>query len=110
MSPVGAMRERLQLQQEVRTNDTGGGAALTWQTIATLWGQVEPMRGSENKQAQKLTATDTYKIIMRTSTSLVVTTAMRFVWEGRILNIRDIRDVKTRQRFLEIIAEEGVAL
>lgn len=108
MSIVGAMRNVLSLQQESRVADTGGGAALSWTTIATLWASVEPLRGSETVQAEKLTGVITHKIIVRDE--ITITAAMRFLWGSRIFNIRSIRNVGERGRFLEILAEEGVAL
>jgi len=107
MSLLGNMRHVLSLQQETRTPDTAGGAALGWTTVATLWASVEPLRGTEDTLAEKLTGVITHKILVRDEAT--ITAAMRFLWGSRIFNIRSIKNIEECGRFLEILAEEGVA-
>lgn len=107
MKKIGDMRQRLALQQEVRTADTGGGASLSWSTIKTIWAEVMPVSAREDMQGEKLSGRTTHKIITRYDSG--ITTDMRLLLGARIFNIRGVRNVEERGRFLEIIAEEGVA-
>lgn len=102
------MRQRVTLQQESRTPDTAGGASLSWVDVATLWAEVTPFPGSEALQAQKLTGSALYRVVLRYKDA--VTADMRLVFKGRVLNIRSLRNVGERDRRLEIMAEEGVAV
>lgn len=104
---IGPLRQRLYLQQESLGADTGGGGALSWTTIATLWAAVEPFSGKEALQAGRISGSITHRIRLRYDSS--VTTAMRFLWGSRVFNIRDIRNINERNRVMEILAEEGVA-
>ena len=108
MSAIGEFRERVSVQQEVRVADTGGGATLTWSEVATPWAAIEPMTGRENVQEEGVTGVGSYKIYMRAEIN--VTTAMRVVWGTKILNIRSVRSLEARDRLLEILAEESVAV
>lgn len=108
MSAIGEFRERIFLQQEAWMGDTGGGRMLSWEEVAELWAAIEPLSGKENIQGEKVTGAQLYRVRFRYEEN--VRTAMRIVWDGRILNIRSIRHVEARGRLLEIIAEEGVAV
>jgi SPP1 family predicted phage head-tail adaptor len=108
MSAIGEFRERISLQQEVRLGDSGGGAMVNWEEVAELWAAVEPLSGRENIQGEKISAVQSYRVRFRCEE--YVRTAMRMVWQERVLNIRSIRHVDARGRLLEIIAEEGVAV
>ena len=44
---IGLLHERLTLETPVRTPDGGGGAIVTWQTVAELWARVRPISGDE---------------------------------------------------------------
>ncbi|HVY13511.1 MAG TPA: phage head closure protein [Alphaproteobacteria bacterium] len=108
MSAIGEFRERVSLQQEARTPDTGGGAALSWEEVAQVWAAVEPLSGREDVQAEGVSGRAVYRLRFRCGVE--VTPAMRVVWRGKILNIRSLRNVDARDRLMEVTAEEGVAV
>jgi SPP1 family predicted phage head-tail adaptor len=109
MTAIGALRQRLVLQQESRVADTGGGASLSWTSVATLWAEVTPLSGKENIQGEKVSGVLTHKIRVRYHASITVSPATRFLWGARVFNIRAVRNIEERGRILEILAEEGVA-
>lgn len=107
MTHIGRMRHRITLQQEARTADTGGGATLGWDDVATLWAEITPVSGSEVRQADQLVGSITHRIHVRYMGT--ITTAMRFMMGTRVFNIRSIKNMDERGRMMDILAEEGVA-
>ncbi|MGD9538546.1 MAG: phage head closure protein [Alphaproteobacteria bacterium] len=106
----GSLRERVRLEREVRTADTGGGAQTSWAPLdhaPTVWARVEPLTGQELVQAMRLQARLTHKVTMRWRDD--VTAAMRLVWGTRILNVRAVLNPDERRRYLELYCEEGAA-
>lgn len=108
MKNIGVMRVRLTLQQESLAPDTGGGNSLSWSNIGIYWAELAPLSGREDVQGEKLTGRLTHRISMRAE--VAVTTAMRFLYGVRTFNIRSVKNVEERGRFLDILAEEGAAI
>lgn len=62
---AGKMRHRIVIEQSARAADDMGQAIETWTTYATLWANVEPLRGRELFAAQAANSEATIKITMR---------------------------------------------
>ena len=62
---AGRLRHRLNLQQQVETQDSLGGAIITWTTTATVWGGVEALSGSEKFMADQVQSSLQVRIIIR---------------------------------------------
>ncbi len=109
---IGEMRQRLILQKESRSEDGGGGAALSWTTVATVWASIEPVRAYEKVTGEKPVGSITHRITTRYEAAISPQpdAAMRFIWGSRTFNIRGVRNSSERNRFLLIDAEEGVAV
>lgn len=104
---IGDLRHRITLQQAVDTPDAGGGSARSWQDIATLWAEIEPLSGNEKIHAMAVTATQKYRLRLRYRGD--ITPAQRFVRDGQILNILAVRDRDERRRWLECLCESATA-
>ena len=101
---------RIVVQAANSTGDGMGGEISTWDTpttVATLRASVEPLRGSERFRAQQLESPVTHKITTRYKAG--IKPEHRISFKGRIFNIRTVINVDEESRFLEIMAEEGVA-
>ena len=105
---IGAMRQRVTLQQESQTADGAGGYALNWTDVATVWAEIEPMSGREIRFARRLEARLSHVIALRYRSD--ITTAMRVSYDGRLFNIRAITNIGERDRITKLYCEEGVAL
>lgn len=105
---IGRLRQRLTLQRESGTPDAGGGYALGWVDLATVWGAVEALTGRERLQAAALESTVTHRMLLRARTD--IDAAMRVVWRGRAFNIRAHLDRTGRDRLTELLVEEGGAV
>jgi len=108
---AGSLRHRLILQARSPVSDGGGGqAGDPWAaavTVATVWGGIMPLNGTERLRAMKLESQVTHRIAIRFR--MGVTGGMRVVFGARTFNIRAVVDVGERHRMLELLCEEGVA-
>ena len=108
---IGALRHRLILQAESPIADGGGGQGSDpWAspaTVATVWGRVEPIGGTERLRAMRLEGHVTHRVTIRHRAG--VTAGMRVRFDVRVLNIRAVIDVGERGRILELLCAEGVA-
>lgn len=104
---IGKLRQRLILQGRVESVDAGGGVALSWSDIAEVWAEVTPQAGVEAVQAMHLGGSMRSRVRLRYRPD--VNSERRFLFKGRTLNIRSVRDIEERGRWLECICEAGVA-
>ena len=107
---IGKLRHRLTIQQSRRIGDGGGGSEGSWDDpikVATVWGSVKPLSGNERLRAMQLEARVSHRITIRYRTG--ITTAMRVLFGTRLFNIRAVLNLDERNRWLDIMAEEGVA-
>lgn len=102
--PIGALRYRMELQQPVRTSDGGGGASVSWETIAEIWAAVLPISGEERLTADAVSGRLTHEVWIRHRAG--VTPSMRFHLDGRILEIRAVIAVDGRRRRFKCLCLE----
>lgn len=101
---LGGLRHRLQIEAAERGTADGGGATLTWQPVATVWAEIAPISGREVVVADGLSARVTHEVRLRYRADLAP--EMRFTSAGRVLDIRVVRDVDGRKRWLSCLCEE----
>lgn len=99
------MRARITLQQETQTGDGAGGYQLGWQDVATLWAEVEPLRGREVYIADRPESRVTHRMTIRYRSD--ITHRMRVSHDGRLFNIRAAINADARKRFTQLFVEEG---
>ncbi len=107
---LGELRHRLVIQAERSTGDGGCGQSDPWAdpvTVATVWGKVEPLTGAERLRAMQIEDRLSHRIVIRHRPG--ITPAMRIVFGSRVFNIRAAINREERDRFLELLCEEGVA-
>jgi SPP1 family predicted phage head-tail adaptor len=105
-SRAGQLRHRLNLQAATETRDSFGGVVLTWSTIATVWGSIEPLSGRELFAAQQVNALISARIRIRYRDD--VNARMRVVHEAKSYDIQSVIDPETRHVELELMCAEGV--
>jgi SPP1 family predicted phage head-tail adaptor len=106
MPMIGELRHRVTIQNATEASDGAGGFTATWSDVATVWAKVEPLRGYEAKEAMQLEAPTIHRIFMRYRSDVRANTS-RLVFDGRNLDIKEVRNLTERGRWLEILAEEG---
>ncbi len=104
VTPIGALRHRLQLETENRVDDGGGGVTQTWSPVATVWASIKPRSGQEVFAADRLSGRLTHEIRIRYRTG--VTPVMRFRQGSRIFQILAVIDMDERRRWLRCLCEE----
>ena len=61
----GRLRHRIILKSPVQTPDGKGGVTESWETFATVWASIEPLKGREFYEAQAINSEITGKMVMR---------------------------------------------
>ncbi len=105
---AGQIRHRVALQSQNVSRDTDGAEVVFWATIATVWGSVVQLSGSERFVAfgAQHHATASTKITIRYRGC--VDPAMRAVALGRTFKILEVRHDPTWQRQIDLLCEEVV--
>jgi SPP1 family predicted phage head-tail adaptor len=85
---AGAFNRRIEFQHYVTTRDSEGVYTKSWQTLRKLWAKVYPVSGKEYFQAATTQNENTVRVVIRYRKD--ITSAMRFLYEGRSYEIVDI--------------------
>lgn len=98
---IGQLKDRITIQNYVRTPDGYGGYDETWQDIATVWANIKPLRGREFFQAQQIQSEITHKITIRYRNDIDKTCRVKY--NSKTFDIKSIIDIDNKHRFLEIM-------
>jgi len=101
---IGALRRRVTLEVPARVPDGGGGAAIGWTTVATLWAELKSLSGAEVIVAEGLQGKVTHEITIRRR--MDVSPAARLRYGARIFVIWAVLDRDGQDPFMRIQAEE----
>lgn len=106
----GNLRHKVQLQQNVSTQDPNTGAPISsWQTIAEPWAQIVPMSGREFLSASAEQSEVRGRIVIRYRGE--VTSKMRILHRGKYYNILAVLpDAESGKEHLTLMTGEGVRL
>ncbi len=99
------LRQRVTLQEEIKTADGVGGYVRSWKDVVQLWVEIVPISGKENVSADRLQSTATHRILMRRRAD--VNASQRLLLEERAFNILYVADAGTQAGILELLVEEG---
>jgi len=81
---IGRLRHRVTIEEPVQTADGQGGYTTTWSTYAAdVPAGLEPLKGTERFEAQKLNPKLSHKVILRYMAG--ITAAMRVTFGERRL-------------------------
>lgn len=101
---VGNLRRRVTLEAAARAPDGGGGVAVTWSPVATVWAEIKALSGAEAVIAEGLQGKVTHGIVIRKR--MDVSPAMRLRYGARIFIIWAVLDRDGSDPFIRIQAEE----
>ncbi len=108
--PLCDLKHDLVIQAENPTTDAGGGQTDPWASptvVGTVRACIDPLKGFERLRSMQLEAPVSHKITMRYRND--VTAKNRLLFGTRLFNIRAAINVGERSKWLEIMADEGVA-
>jgi SPP1 family predicted phage head-tail adaptor len=100
---IASLRERLTLEQPVRTPDGGGGASVVWEPVTDVWAHVRPISGEERLSHDQLAGRLTHAVWMRRRPGVLP--AMRFRQGARIYEIVAVLEAGHHAR-LKCLCEE----
>lgn len=105
---AGRLRHRITIQEQQQTQDPETGAIIvTWVTIATVWGSVEPLSVREFIQSQATQSEVTARITIRYRAGL--NASMRFVHRGIVYNPAGmLPDAESGIEHITIPVKQGV--
>lgn len=105
---AGRLRKRVTIQQKTTpvTQNTYGEEAPVWETVATVWASVEPLRGREFLEARREGAEVTTRIVMRYQSGIAP--EMRATYDGHTYDVLSVIDPEERHRELQLMCREVV--
>jgi len=101
---IGTLRRRIVLEAPTRSPDSGGGSAVTWGVVATLWADIRALSGTEQVVADSLQGRVSHEITIRKR--MDVSPAMRLRYGARIFVIWAVLDRDGTDPFIRVQAEE----
>ena len=104
---AGLLRKRLTLQQRSKSQDSYGQPLLTWSDVATVWGEIVPLSGSESVSADSLQASTSHQITIRYRSG--VNTALRIKYGVRLFDIQNVLNPDERNKTLTLLCIEGLS-
>jgi SPP1 family predicted phage head-tail adaptor len=103
---AGRFRHRVTIKDRVVTRDTYGEEDVTWADVATVWADVQPIRGREYLEMDQAQADLTHRVWLRWRTGVEPT--MRLYLGSRVLQIESVIRPEERRIGLELICRELV--
>ena len=112
---IGKMRHKLYVQTQTRTSDGGGSQSVSYTDSFAVFGHIMPKTGNERLFGDQLEEKITHIITTRFNRKITFKNRLeyRFNRDGqsftRRFNIKRVINKETRDKFLVILCEEGVA-
>ncbi|EZP75007.1 phage head-tail adaptor [Parageobacillus genomosp. 1] len=103
-SKISDFRHRLHFQEKKTVKDDEGNSVTQWNTVFTVWGSVEGLRGREYLAAGALSSEATYRIRIRYRKG--VRPSMRILYEERVFEIESVIDINEEHKEIEIMCKE----
>jgi SPP1 family predicted phage head-tail adaptor len=104
MTPLGRLRQRVDLQAKVRTVSSSGSVSEAWTTFATVWARMEPLSSKEVMAAGRAVGEIVYRVEVRFRSDL--DEAERLIWNGKNHDIVPPRNTDERNQRLVFLAVE----
>lgn len=99
------MRERVTVQQPVRTTNSVGESTLSWSDVTTVWASVNGVSAKEALQDGQQAVTLTHRLRFRYISEL--TQQHRFLWRSRILHIVSLLEYDNRSEHVALCEEDS---
>ena len=104
---LGMLDQRLTLQSRAAGADVLGQPSGAWQTVATVWGKVRPLRSRELFAAGQVQNVSDVEFTIRYRSDVLAT--WRVLWRGTPHDITGAPiDVDGQRQWLQLLAASGV--
>ena len=110
--PAGELRERVTFSERALTSDGYGNSLGDWADQFTVAARIRPRLGGEEVMAARLSGRNLATITVRYSSDTAeITTDWRAVdtRTGDVWNVRSVVNPDERKRYIDVLAERGVA-
>ena len=100
----------LVLEAPQRISDSGGGVAINWTEVGTVWAELESVGARETISGGRESARVTHKITVRSAppeSPRRPQPECRFRAGSRVFAIRGVSEADARRQYLTCWAEEG---
>ncbi len=101
---IGDLRHRVQIESQARVSDGGGGATVTWTTVADVWAAIWTRTSDEVFEHDRAAGRATHDIWLRYRSD--VKPEMRIRKGARTFDILGVIDPDDRARWLRCPALE----
>lgn len=105
---IGGMRHRLVIENPQSTTDNLGGRQTEFQEAGSVWGNLKEKSGKESEFRGKVT--DVYTHVLTCRNTTLITAKSRLKYGNRFFNVKSIINPDGRDRYLEVLLNEGVAI
>lgn len=106
---AGDMRHAVSVKNIGRTSDGGGGYYDSSTSTETLYCRVRQLSAKEAYQHGKLDGQGSWEFVTRKPSSDVVFQKSILEYDSKTFNVRSIINTGERDKYLIILADEGVA-
>lgn len=103
---AGQLRFRIVVEEPIETRNTVGEPVKQWIFRGSVWGAIDPIRGSERYSASQEKATVDTVIKVRGNSAPYLTTKMRMKHRDRVFDIDSIIDANSRNIYTEVYCQE----
>lgn len=101
---IGDLRHRIEIESAARVGDGGGGATVTWATVADVWAAIWTRTSDEVFEHDRTAGRATHDIWMRYRSD--VRPEMRVRSGSRVFDILGVINIDDRVRWLKCPAVE----
>jgi SPP1 family predicted phage head-tail adaptor len=101
---ISRLRHRIQLQKYAEIQDNNTGTIKTWTTFATVFADIEPVKGYVTFDTQQIDETVTHKITIRFYPA--ITSENWILMNSRRFRIRNVVNMLEKNRFMVLLCEE----
>lgn len=103
---AGRYRHRVTIKEKVVARNGYGEEVVAWSPVATVWADIQPIRGREYLEMRQEQADVSHRVYLRWREGVEPT--MRVYFEGRVLEIESVIRPEERRVGLELICREMV--
>lgn len=101
---IARLRHRIEIQTYTETQDDTISTIKTWNTIMTVWAEIQSVSGYVTYLTQQIDEKVTHKFIIRYQP--YITSENWILMDSRRFRIRSVTNYLEKNRFLELACEE----
>lgn len=105
---AGRLRSKVTIERETGSGvDVYGGEVESWTPVAIRWGDLNPISGREEFDADQHRGEVSHRLWLRYGADIAdLSSADRFTYGGRVFDIEVVKNINGRNRMLEVLAVE----